>query len=131
MNIILFIINFLFFNLITHAYELQVINYGIYGSNGEHLKKTDRIKRSIDNEKFGFCFQFEVNEVVDKVTMNFGYYDGGFRESYPRYVLVNEKLAKGCYLKEINKIDNLKKSISLSIDRGNNQLIEMEFLLVD
>ena len=72
-----------------------------------------------------------MNEDVDKVTMNFGYYDGGFRESYPRYVLVNAKLAKGCYLKEINKIDNLKKSISLSIDRGNNQLIDMKFLLVD
>ena len=28
--------------------------------------------------------------------------------SYPRYVLVTEKLAKRCYLKEINKIDNLK-----------------------
>ena len=131
MNIILLIINFLFFNLNTHAYELQVINYGIYDSNGEHLKKTNTIKSSLDNKKFGFCFQFEVNEVVDKVTMNFGYYDGGFRESYPRYVLVNEKLAKGCYLKEINKIDFLKKSISLSIDRGNNQLIDMEFLLVD
>ena len=131
MNVILLIINFLYFNLNTQAYELKVINYGIYGLNGEHLKKTSRIKRSIDNKKFGFCFQFEVNEVVDKVTMNFGYYDGGFRESYPRYVLVTEKLAKGCYLKEINKIDNLKKSISLSIDRGNNQLIDMEFLLVD
>ena len=131
MNVILLIINFLYFNLNTQAYELKVINYGIYGSNGEHLKKTNRIKRSLDNKKFGFCFQFEVNEVVDKVTMNFGYYDGGFRESYPRYVLVTEKLAKGCYLKEINKIDNLKKSISLSIDRGNNQLIDMEFLLVD
>ena len=131
MNVILLIINFLYFNLNTQAYELKIINYGIYGSNGEHLKKTSRIKRSIDNKKFGFCFQFEVNEVIDKVAMNFGYYDGGFRESYPRYVLVTEKLAKGCYLKEINKIDNLKKSISLSIDRGNNQLIDMEFLLVD
>ena len=65
-------------------------------------KKTNSIKSGLDDKKFGFCFQFEVNEVVDKVTMNFGYYDGGFRESYPRYVLVNEKLAKGCYLKEIN-----------------------------
>ena len=131
MNFILLIINFLFLNLNTQAYELQVINYGVYGSNGEHLKKTNKIKRSLGNKKFGFCFQFEINEVVDKVTMNFGYYDGGFRESYPRYVLVTEKLAKGCYLKEINRLDNLKKTISLSIDKGNNQLIDMEFLLID
>jgi len=131
MNVILLIINFLFLNLNTQAYELQVINYGVYGSNGEHLKKTNKIKRGLGNKKFGFCFQFEINEVVDKVTMNFGYYDGGFRESYPRYVLVTEKLAKGCYLKEINRLDNLKKTISLSIDKGNNQLIDMEFLLID
>ena len=131
MNFILLIINFLFLNLNTQAYELQVINYGVYDSNGEHLKKTNNIKRSLGNKKFGFCFQFEINEVVDKVTMNFGYYDGGFRESYPRYVLVTEKLAKGCYLKEINRLDNLKKTISLSIDKGNNQLIDMEFLLID
>ena len=63
--------------------------------------------------------------------MNFGYYDGGFRESYPRYVLVTEKLAKGCYLKEINEINNLKKSIVLSIYKGNNLQIEMEFLVID
>lgn len=131
MNIILLIFYSLFSVSNTQAYELKVINYGIYNSNDENLKKTHIIKSGLDNKKFGFCFQFKVSEDIAKVTMNFGYYDGGFRESYPRYVLVTEKLAKGCYLKEINEINNLKKSIVLSIYKGNNLQIEMEFLVID
>ena len=63
MNIILLIINSLFFNLNTQAYELQVINYGIYDSNGEHIKKTKSIKSVLIIKSLDFVFNLRLTKL--------------------------------------------------------------------
>ena len=67
MNVILLIINFLFFNLNTQAYELQVINYGIYDSNGEHLKKQTVLKVVLIIKNLDFVFNLRLKKLSIKL----------------------------------------------------------------
>ncbi len=68
MNVILLIINFLYFNLNTQAYELNVINYGIYGSNDEHLKRITQnpnLQYILDLRQ-----RYEIQKNKDEISLN-------------------------------------------------------------